>query len=64
MKKTIGFIISIIVISFLTACNIKNNNKNSINKKEQIEISGLDSETQTKVEDLYYSYYYFLCYMR
>ena len=57
MKKIIGFIISIIFISFFTACNIKNNNKNNINKKEQIEISGLDSETQTKVEDLYYEKY-------
>ena len=57
MKKIIGFIISIIFISFLTACNIKNNNKNNINKKEQIEISELDSETQAKVEDLYYEKY-------
>lgn len=54
MKKIIGFIISIIFISFLTACNMKNNNKNNINKKEQIEISELDSETQAKIEDLYY----------
>ena len=54
MKKIIGFIISIIFISFLTACNMKNNNKNNINKKDQIEISELDSETQAKVEDLYY----------
>ena len=57
MKKIIGFIISIIFISFLTACNMKNNNKNNINRKEQIEISELDSETQAKIEDLYYEKY-------